>query len=100
MQLKTTKTPATLKEESNLSFRWEATSGPDHLWLLMILSTEKIYKFYFTVICQYYLSFCVEIFLLAWDFPVVSTENIFHKLQPDFENLMYVYPKVVSLIKF
>lgn len=59
MQLKTTKTPATLKEESNLSFRWETTSGPDHLWLLMILRTVKFYKFYFKVICQYYLSFCV-----------------------------------------
>lgn len=48
-----------LKEESNLSVRWEANSGPDHLWLLMNLSTVKFYKVYFKVICQYYLSFCV-----------------------------------------
>lgn len=59
MQLKITKTSATLKEKSNLSFRLEANSHPDHLCLLMILSTVKYYKFYkvyFKFICRYYLS--------------------------------------------
>lgn len=67
-------------------------NDPEHSKILCFI--KFILKLYASTI---YLS---VYFLLAWDFPVVSTENIFHKLQRNFENLMYMYPKVVLLIWF